>query len=264
MNVQDFQADFAPYLHHIQSAIATESGDWIVKGFIDVFRTIYTISVDTKVISKIMELMLLPVIGAFAEEHGYRLELSDHQNHYPDLTLTAPDETRIALDLKSTYRLNATRANGFTLGAFTGYFRDRQSTKNVTYPYASYSAHLILGIIYSRCDNALDEQRTYTIDDLPHIASVIGDFEVLLQEKWRLASDRPGSGNTKNIGSATTSTDLLTGNGVFAPHGPDVFDQYWMNYQTQDMAEKIGSVRPYATLPEYWAWVEKLRGDTIP
>ena len=33
-------------------AVADQNGDWIVKGFIDVYKRIYTISVDTKVVSK--------------------------------------------------------------------------------------------------------------------------------------------------------------------------------------------------------------------
>ena len=39
-------------------AISTEDGDWVVKGFIDVYKNIYTISTDTKVISKIIELYI--------------------------------------------------------------------------------------------------------------------------------------------------------------------------------------------------------------
>jgi hypothetical protein len=30
--------------------IATDKGDWIVKGFIDIYKNIYTISIDTKVV----------------------------------------------------------------------------------------------------------------------------------------------------------------------------------------------------------------------
>ena len=41
---------FAAKLKHY---VSTDSGDWTVKGFIDVFKNIYTISADTKIISKI-------------------------------------------------------------------------------------------------------------------------------------------------------------------------------------------------------------------
>ena len=129
--------------------------------------------------------------------------------------------------------------NGFTLGSFTGYFRQRESKKNITFPYEEYSGHFILGTIYSRVDGTIDERRVYTIDDLQSIVSVIGDFTFLLQEKWRIAGERPGSGNTRNIGSIRSIRGLVDGNGPFAPHGPDVFDDYWMNYLTPDMARAI-------------------------
>ena len=35
----------------LSSAVATNDGEWIIKGFIDVYRRIYTISVDTKIVS---------------------------------------------------------------------------------------------------------------------------------------------------------------------------------------------------------------------
>lgn len=88
----------------------------MIKGFIDVYRNIYTVSVDTKVISKIIELMLFPVISQFARQHNYRMILSEHQNHYPDISFIATDDTKFALDLKSTYRMSEKTVNGFTLG----------------------------------------------------------------------------------------------------------------------------------------------------
>lgn len=45
------------------SRVSTNNGDWIVKGFIDVFKNVYTISGDTKVISKVIELTLFPQLA---------------------------------------------------------------------------------------------------------------------------------------------------------------------------------------------------------
>lgn len=42
----------------ISSAICCEDGSWAVKGFIDIYKTIYTISTDTKIVSKILELYI--------------------------------------------------------------------------------------------------------------------------------------------------------------------------------------------------------------
>ncbi len=254
MIVETFRKTLLSHFDEFKRTLATDVGDWVVKGFIDVYRNIYTISMDTKVVSKIIELMLFPVISRFAAQHHYKMVLGEHQNHYPDITLVAPDETKIALDLKSTYRTDHNAVNGFTLGAFTGYFRQRQSTKNITFPYEQYAAHFVLGIIYSRGDETVDERRLYRLDDLQDIVSVIKDFTFLLQEKWRIASDRPGSGNTKNIGSVRDIQALINGGGPFAAHGPEVFDDYWMNYLTEDMARAIDSDIPYHNLESYWRW----------
>ena len=185
--------------------------------------------------------------------------LSEYQNHYPDVSLITPDGAKIAFDLKSTYRKGANTVSGFTLGAFTGYFRQRHSTKNITFPYDEYAAHFVLGVIYSRGAEAGDEGHIYTLDDLQDIVSVVKDFTLLLQEKWRIASDRPGSGNTKNIGSAREIQALVEGRGPFASYGEDVFDDYWMNYLTEDMARAIDSAVPYRKLEEYWEWRDRAR-----
>ena len=107
MTMERFREDLLQDFDEFRRTLATDAGEWVVKGFIDVYRNIYTISVDTKVVSKIIELMLFPVISRFAETHGYRMVLSEHQNHYPDISFIATDGTKMALDLKShSHELN--------------------------------------------------------------------------------------------------------------------------------------------------------------
>jgi len=248
----NFRELFLPYLDELAQHLATPSGEWTVKGVIDVYQNIYTLSHDTKVISKVMEILLLPVLGRFSAETACQVILSEHQNHYPDVTFVFPDGQKIALDFKSTYRLDAASVSGFTLGAFTGYFRQRSRSKNITFPYQSYQAHYILGVIYTR--NAATAEGVFGIQELSSIRSIIKDFAFLLHEKWRIASDRPGSGNTKNIGSVKEIEALLAGQGTFAAYDIAVFDDYWMNYLTPDMARAIDSEIPYRNLAEYWQW----------
>lgn len=258
-SVAEFREALQPHLERFQRTLATEEGDWVVKGFIDIYRNIYTISVDTKVVSKIIELLLFPVISQFASEYGYKMVLTEHQNYYPDISFIAPDGSKIAVDFKSTYRTSSNRVSGFTLGAFTGYFRRRKTAKNITFPYAEYSAHFVLGIVYSRSDEEIDERRIYRLKELQDIVSVVNDFDFLLQEKWQIASDKPGSGNTKNIGSVKDIEQLLSGSGPFTPYGEEVFDDYWMNYLTRDMAQAIDMESPpYRNLEEYWVWRERV------
>lgn len=243
-------------------AVATNEGDWIIKGFIDIYRQIYTVSVDTKIVSKVLELLLFPMFVDFAKEHALGLELCPQQNFYPDLTFVDKQTAmKFAVDIKSTYRIDDKRVNGMTLGAFTGYFRNRESSKNTLYPYGQYSGHFVLGVIYSQTQEAMDERKRYTLDDLENIPSVIRNFQFLAQPKYRIAAARPGSGNTKNIGSVTNIADLVSGNGPFAHLGEELYDDYWMYYLTRDMAQALGVQRPYTNLKSYAEY--KQRGIDI-
>jgi len=247
-----FQQRLLAHSEDFRKILETPNGDWSVKGFVDIAKNVYTISVDTKVISKIIELMMFPVLKKFADENKYQMVFSSEQNHYPDVTFITPENEKIALDLKSTYRHENTSASGFTLGAFTGYFRDRGSKKNITFPYNEYKKHYILGAVYTKQDGLIDENRVYTISDLEDILSVVKDFEFIVQEKYRIAKDRPGSGNTKNIGSCVKIEELRAGNGPFAKYGVKVFDDFWMHYMTAEMARAGGlSKPPYSNLKEY-------------
>ena len=138
------------------------------------------------------------------------------------------------------------------MGAFTGYFRERKLKKNITFPYNEYQKHYILGIIYTKQGGDIDENRVYTIDDFEEILSVVRNFDFIVQEKYRIAKDRPGSGNTKNIGSCVKVKELKEGLGPFSKYGVKVFDDFWMNYMTNDMAERGGLSKPlYCNLKEY-------------
>ena len=259
----DFLARLQAHTTSFAKAVATDEGEWIIKGFIDIYRRIYSISVDTKITSKVLELLLFPMFVEFGKTNGLRIELSPHQNFYPDLTFTHDDSGRkFAVDIKSTYRLDDSKVNGMTLGAFTGYFRKRDSNKNTLYPYEQYSGHFVLGVIYSRCDGAVDERKRFTRDVLDQIPSVIKDFQFFVQPKYRLASWRPGSGNTKNIGSITKTEQLVGGTGPFEKLGEEVYDDYWKFYLTRDMAQALEIERPYTNLKSYLAY--KQRGvDTL-
>ncbi len=249
---EDFGKKLQKHVMLFNKAVSTKNGDWVVKGFIDIAKNIYTISADTKVISKIMELLLFPKICQFAEDNRYKMVLSKEQNFYPDISFIDGANNKFALDFKSTYRKAKNRVNGMTLGAFTGYFRDRKSTKNITFPYGDYVGHFVLGVIYSRAIIDEDGRGIYRLKDLKNITSVIHDFMFFVQEKYKIAIDRPGSGNTKNIGSITKTDELVQGKGPFSELEEGVFDDYWMYYLTKDMAKAIDlNNAPYKNLKEY-------------
>jgi Restriction endonuclease EcoRV len=258
MKSEEFLQKLQAHATSFAKAVATNEGEWIIKGFIDVYRRIYTISVDTKIVSKVLELLLFPMFVEFVKTHGLQIELCPQQNFYPDLTfIHVSTGKKFAVDIKSTYRISADEVNGMTLGAFTGYFRNRESNKNTLYPYSQYAGHFVLGVIYSKCDDVADERKQFALEDLPKIPSVIKDFKFFAQPKYRIASSRPGSGNTKNIGSAVKIDQLVNGTGPFAALGEEVYDDYWMFYLTRDMSQALAVQRPYTNLKTYLEYKEK-------
>ncbi len=214
--------------------VSDAAGNWKVKGFIDIDKNIYTISSDTKIISKILEIQLVPKFKEFANKNGYEIILAEMQNWYPDISFVSKENPKIkfAVDIKTTYRLDDYDGfcNGFTLGSHGEYFRKRTSTKNIQFPYAEYTAHICLGILYTRAlATDINETKPYHLNELDNITSVIKDLLFFAEEKWKISSDRGGSGNTANIGSIQYIDDILNGNGIFKYLGEKIFDEYWIN-----------------------------------
>jgi len=254
--------EFAVLLNEFAQSLGSfiaYNDEWTIKGFVDIFMNIYTISADTKVLSKILELHIFPHFLNFAEKNGYKIELATHQNWYPDLTFIKNDNTDIkfAVDIKTTYLLDEYPGfcNGFTLGSHGEYFINRSSTKNIKYPYSQYSGHFCFGIIYKRTElSENNETQKYSMQELSEIPSVIRNFTFFAVEKWRIASDKSGSGNTANIGSIRKVEDILSGNGVFAKAGEEIFDDYWANFGKMQIITQNGKHKPLSSFDEYIAY----------
>lgn len=263
-----FEIALDEFVKDLQSFVSTETGEWTVKGFIDIYKNIYTISSDTKIVSKILEIHIFPEILQFAEKNGYKIILAEHQNWYPDLTIMDKynSDVKFALDLKTTFRRNSKTA-GFTLGSHGAYFKERDKSKNIQFPYSKYLGHYCLGIIYTREDfdddlagteiyqvqeleeeygennDPIKDRQVTNVSNLKSITSVIKDFDFFAVEKWKIASDRRGSGNTANIGSINDIKDLKAGNGVFSKLGEEWFDEFWINYGTATMVKEGKTVK---------------------
>ena len=275
-NKSRFKKALDAFAERLHTHVATETGEWSVKGFIDVYKNIYTISSDTKIVSKILEIHIFPQIIRFAEEIGYNIILAEQQNYYPDLTFVNQKDKSIkfAVDLKTTYR-KKNRLASFTLGSHGAYFRERDKHKNIQFPYNWYSGHYCLGIIYTRTDmdvsgskiysvrelheeyetpiNKVGERDLTTVMHLKSIISVIKDFDFFVAEKWKIASDKQGSGNTANIGCTLNLEDLKNENGIFSQLGEDWFDEYWMNFGSVTML-KDGKASKITDLKDFLAF----------
>lgn len=264
----DFKKELDKFAEKLKKYVSTDNGDWTVKGFIDVYKNIYTISSDTKIVSKILEIHIFPQILQFADSIGYNIILAEKQNWYPDLTFVKKDneEVKFALDIKTTFRRNNKTA-GFTLGSHGSYFKERDKDKNIQFPYNQYIGHYCLGIIYTRTDvsenlaeteifqvqelqeeyetpnKKVGQRSVTTVKNLKSITSVIKDFDFFAAEKWKIASDKQGSGNTANIGSIFDIEDLKNENGIFSKLGEEWFDEYWINYGTATMIKNGKTIK---------------------
>ena len=140
------------------------------------------------------------------------------------------------------------------MGSHGEYFRKRTSTKNIQFPYADYTAHLCLGILYTRAlSTDIDETEILKLSDLDKITSVIKDLVFFAEEKWKISSDKGGSGNTANIGSIHYIEDIINGNGVFKKLGEKIFDEYWINQGVLKVPDpkKKGSFKKLTKLSEF-------------
>ncbi|MBC6416448.1 MAG: restriction endonuclease, partial [Rhodospirillales bacterium] len=147
------------------------------------------------------------------------------------------------------YRREGQSRFGYTLGSYTSYIRPETEAKNIVFPYSQYGQHWIIGFVYKRAEGKRNTSgRIYSFDTLRHIPIPFDDVEVFMQEKWRIAGDRAGSGNTANVGSIyATVQDFSAGNGVFASEAE--FLEYWRGYRRTNRERQAA----YSNIDEFRA-----------
>lgn len=208
------------------------SDSYAVCGIVDQAGKVYPLGADTKVLSTIFELVSRPAVYTAAEILGYEVVEPTVQNHYPDFTLHRGTEKsgKVAIDVKTTYRMHDHDKFSYTLGGYTSFIRPGNEKKNIVFPFSEYSEHWVLGFVYNRiAEKKAGAEHQYTIDQIGDIPLPFGNVEVFFQEKWRIASDRAGSGNTTNIGSINaTIDDFHSGKGPFKSE--EEFLEYWRGY----------------------------------
>ncbi len=200
-------------------------------GILDSSNKIHTLGTDSKIIGRIFEMFAQPILEEIATENGYTLETPQSQTLYPDFVMlkSKTSTEKIAIDIKTTYIDSDQSTIKFTLGSFGSYMRN--NTKNIEYKYTDYVKHYVIGFVYKRND-AAQESRVYDFEDRNKIPFPYYDVKYFIEEKYKIAGDKPGSGNTENIGSFPTKdfTDLKNGKGPFRELGQDAFDIYWKYY----------------------------------
>ena len=238
-------------IRFILDALEALQNGYAVCGMVDRRGRIYPIGSDTKVISTIFEVITRQVIASYAEHAGFDLKEPDKQNHYPDFTLMkgSDDRGKIAIDVKTTYRKHDQQRFSYTLGSYTSYINPATESKNIVYPYSDYSEHWVIGFVYKRMmEKRAVDPHTYTIDQLRSIPLPFDDVGVFMREKWRIAGDKAGSGNTTNIGSLKRTLDeFRSGEGIFESEAE--FLEYWRGYKPTALERK----RTYSNVGEFRA-----------
>lgn len=202
---------------------------WEAKGFYASNGQIYPFGTDTKVLSTVFEAFCAPIILEIANKHDYVVTFAK-QTIYPDFTLTPKGKSseRIAIDVKTTYQ-EGNRNIVFTLGSYTSFLRN--GTKNISFPYDQYSSHWIIGFVYERCSGI--SSKVHEIRKIEDLICPYQNVRYFIQEKYKIAGRKPGSGNTTNIGSFPTKDieDLRQGKGPFSALGEKSFEEYWRKYR---------------------------------
>ncbi|MFH1734937.1 MAG: type II restriction endonuclease, partial [bacterium] len=114
-------------------------------------------------------------------------------------------------------------------GSYRSFLRDPEGKRSILYPYKEYVKHWVIGFLYSRNPNC-EKTEIKEIMEASNLQSPYEDIEFFVQEKYKIAGKKPGSGNTTNIGSIGSNKikTFQEGNGVFKTMKE--FEDYWRNY----------------------------------
>lgn len=214
--------------------------DFNVTGLLVGGLNVITLGSDSKLIGRIFELLSTDILLGICKDNNWKLEESESQTVYPDFTIIKEDGKKIAVDIKTTYRKYSASGKilkyGFTLGSYASFLRN--NTKNIAYPYDQYEKHYVIGFVYDRNDKAKAGIMLHVNDS--SIIPPFSNVQYFMQEKYLIAGDKPGSGNTENIGTIKSSdiNDFKDGKGLFSELGNDKFEKYWRGFPKYRATQK--------------------------
>lgn len=143
---------------------------------------------------------------------------------YPDFSFSGPliSPHRFALDVKcARVREDGIKTESqITIGTFDAeYFRyPDEKAGNIMASYSSYSAHLCLIALYRYSEATARE------------------IEILVVEKWRIATKKKSSGSRCYIGASPAITDLRKEKGDFASE--EEFNSFWRSVEMNEKKEQ--------------------------
>lgn len=232
---KDQYCDFENVLkNYLNTAVNSHSFE--VKGVIDNDLKIHTLGSDSKIIGRLFEMCVQPILQELANDFGLILGTPKKQNDYPDFYFYKDNTNeRIAIDVKSTYIDKKTEKFNFTLGSYASYIRN--NTKNICSRYTDYVKHYVIGFVYKRNSQA-QQSNVFSLDDISKVECPFILLHHFLQEKYKIVGTSTGSGNTENMSSIISNdiNDFILGKGefsdegIFGIYGKNVYELYWCNF----------------------------------
>ncbi len=189
---------------------------WNFKGILDTEGRLHEIPKNLN-FQALFEKLALEKLVILTKKHNIRVQENTNIRSYPDIVLSGGilGKDIIALDIKTGRRVGD--KTGFTLGSYAGYIRNpnKKLCCGGLFSYNDFTHHWDICFIYDW-------------DEKANTLSMIKNIQIVIQEKWRLASKTTGTGTTTAIGSIKEIDRIIKGNGDFKSE--EEFLEYWRNY----------------------------------
>lgn len=168
---------------------------------------------ESSVVGKVLELSVKEYLFAKLMRIPNLHFADGGERSYPDLTFhgDALDGQRFAVDVKCTRRDKTGKRTESRIAIATfdaDYFRYPEvKAANIMAPYSSYGAHLALIAAYD------------------YDGATAKDVEIVVVEKWRIATRQKASGTRCYVAASSTLADLRAERGEFSSEAE--FQDYW-------------------------------------
>jgi hypothetical protein len=188
---------------------------WTIRGFIDDKGDIYDLPDIPQVITGLFQEIAKQRLKPFFRGKYHCEIVQGGAREYPEITAFGGrlGEGKIAFDIKTTRRLSRNRVSGFSIGSYAGYFlHPEHKLPGCKFPYAEFKEHWLVGFVYTWNPNA----------DSLHM---VDNIEVIISEKWKIASKSTATGTTFAISSVRDLDKLRKGEGDFDSSAE--FENFW-------------------------------------
>lgn len=169
---------------------------------------------EASVVGKVLEISLNEYLSRrLLQVNDLKWIPASSDRVYPDITFEGPliFPSRFALDVKCARRAKggSKTESAITIGTYDAeYFRyPGEKVGNIMAPYSSYTAHLALIALYT------------------YVEATARDVELLVVEKWRVATKKRSSGTRCYIAASQSIAGLKAEKGDFATEAE--FNSYW-------------------------------------